>query len=81
VYHYLGSLERYLSRTDARRDRTVYDRLNKISNYAWGYENEHENHRNDRWWIGGWLDSFVETHGSEKTYTVLGQRYATQQQQ
>jgi len=63
----------------------MYEVLNKNANYAKGDKNYHidsksetkDNH--ERWWIGGWLDSFVETHGSKKAYTVLGEQYATQQ--
>jgi hypothetical protein len=82
VYHYLGSLERYLSRGDVRRDPRVHERYDEKANYARGDENhpvrDTKSSKHVRWWIGGWLDSFVETHGTEKAYAVLGKRYATQ---
>lgn len=98
VYHYLGSLERYLSREDTRRTERRYRQLLKSqkADYAKGDENDpaSKNKRNEqqqqndgddhrgnnkavRWWIGGWLDDFVETHGPDKAYKVLGKQYAS----
>ena len=74
VYHYLGSLQRYLSRGDIRRDSSVYERYNEDANFAkgdWNHNSDNESYY--PWWIGGWLDSFVETHGTETALTVLGE--------
>jgi len=79
VYHYLGSKERYLHRGDARRNATMYEIYDEGSSYAKGDGND-PNDRTPLWWIGGWLDSFVETHGSDKAYAVLGESYAKRHQ-
>ena len=80
-HHYLGSLERYMTRGDIRRNPGAHNGQNLRANYAKGDENNNSTSNGSkedaRWWIGGWLDSFVETHGSEKVLTVLGKDYAT----
>jgi len=70
VNHYLGSLERFLSRDDVRRNAGMHASQNGNANYAKG-DNNDTGGDGARWWIGGWLDSFVETHGSEKALAVL----------
>jgi len=87
VYHYLGSFERYMSRGDVRRGKKTYDNSNRKAIFAKGDGNnsssssnindddDDDDGNNYRWWIGGWLDSFVETHGTEKVLTVLGDNY------
>ena len=77
VYHYLGSLERYLSRADARRDERVYARNNRKGTYAKGDGNDVD--KSPGWWIGGWLDNFVAGHDREMAYSVLPEPYATRQ--
>lgn len=78
VYHYLGSVEKYMARNDCRRGVQMYDKKNDSANFAMGDDNNPDPNHQARWWIGGWLDNFVETHGGEKAYTVLGERYATE---
>jgi hypothetical protein len=80
-HHYTGSIERFLNRVDARRDTKGYNKKNDTSNYAKGDENIPLEYsiNNERWWVKGWLDSFVETHGAEKAFTVLS-RYGTRNQ-
>ena len=80
VYHYLGSIEKYLTRNDIRRGVDTYKNKNDTFNYAKGDENN-PNSEDARWWIGGWLENFVETHGGKKAYSVLGEGYATTQHQ
>ncbi len=77
VYHYLGSLERYLSRADARRDESIYERNNQKGSYAKGDGNDAD--KAVGWWIGGWLDNFVAAHNAGMAYTVLPEPYATRQ--
>jgi hypothetical protein len=60
VNHYIGSLDRYLARKDARRSPEIY----------WEKANVTDSKDDD--WINGWLDSFVSTHGQPKASTVLG---------
>ena len=86
VYHYLGSLKRYMARKDARRDPSIYKRSNEKSNFAKGDENidirnatTTTNTRTTRWWMGEWLEDFVETHGPETAYAVLGEQYGTRE--
>lgn len=76
-------------RQENRRTSNEYQKTNATSNYAigdgnhpwnqWHRLNARRNARDtkERWWIKGWLDSFVATHGSEKVYLVLGENYAT----
>eukprot|EP00980_Cylindrotheca_fusiformis_P016597 scaffold4973_cov135-Cylindrotheca_fusiformis.AAC.15 len=59
VNHYFGSLERYLGRTDSRRDESIW-RKKVALNGTLGDG-----------WILGWLPSFVEEHGLEKVSQVL----------
>eukprot|EP00980_Cylindrotheca_fusiformis_P016591 scaffold4973_cov135-Cylindrotheca_fusiformis.AAC.9 len=59
VNHYFGSLERYLGRTDSRRDESIW-RKKVALNGTLGDG-----------WILGWLPSFVEDHGLEKVSQVL----------
>ena len=84
IYHYLGSVERFLYRGDSRRDPLIYEAKNNISNYAPGDTNRPIDgityREDDRWWIKGWFDSFLETHGAEAVYSVLGKDFATKQQ-
>ena len=77
VYHYLGSLERYLSRKDARRDKSIYARSNEKGSYAKGDGNDAD--QSPDWWVGGWLDKFVSAHNGEMAYAVLPEPYATRQ--
>ena len=77
VYHYLGSLERYLSRKDARRDESIYERNNEKGSYAKGDGNDPN--KSPGWWIRGWLDNFVAAHNGEMAYAVLPEPYATRQ--
>jgi len=80
VYHYLGSLQRYLSRGDIRRDPYVYEKHNQNANFAkgdWNHNNDKDNESYYPWWIGRWLDSFVETHGTENVLKVLGEYKTT----
>lgn len=87
VYHYLGSLKRYMARKDARRDPSIYKRNNNKSNFARGDENLSSanttttatNAATTRWWMGEWLEDFVETHGPETAYAVLGESYGTRE--
>jgi hypothetical protein len=60
VNHYLGSLERYLFRSDARRNENVYRKQAAIGD---GFQ--------DNGWVMGWLDNFVEQHGIGKASQVL----------
>ena len=81
-HRYLGPLERYATHADGP---SRYDEENKEANFAKGDENIFINSSKDAedsvwWWIGGWLDSFVATHGSDKALTVLGKDYATVKQ-
>lgn len=78
VYHYLGSMERYLARNDARREASIHRRSNKKGSFAKGDENFPDKVE-ARWWIGGWLDSFVRFHGGEKAFMVLGELYGRQE--
>ena len=89
VYHYLGSKQRYLNRTDVRRTESIYNGRNKHSNYALGDDNNDSSNENAnaastnrtttvfRWWIGGWLEDFVDTYGIETAISVLGGTYTT----
>jgi hypothetical protein len=58
--HYVGSLERYLSRADKRRNVDIYTKKAHVKGGI------------DDGWIQGWLASFVEEHGIEKVTKVLG---------
>jgi len=84
-HHYVGPLDRFLGREDQRRTIDLYKARNDTANYALGDQNYAKGKRKEwteknpteRWWIKGWLDSFVATHGSEMAYSVLGDQYAT----
>jgi hypothetical protein len=60
IHHYLGSLERYLSRKDARRSINVYNE--KASQFD-AFQ--------DDGWIMGWFSDFLAVHGEEKVSRVL----------
>jgi hypothetical protein len=61
VNHYLGSLERYMSRDDVRRTPQNYkQKAGKSSELK------------DDGWIRTWFASFVSEHGVNKVRTVLG---------
>jgi len=94
VYHYMGSLKRYMTRESPLRTKRKYKFKNDGANYATGDQNiavkdnnknsQHNtnnrparNNNESRWWMKGWLDSFVDTHGAAKVYTVLGKEYAS----
>ena len=93
VYHYMGSLKRYMTRESPLRTKRKYKSKNESANYATGDQNipvkddkkNSQHNTNDqpnqnsvsRWWMKGWLDSFVDTHGAAKVYTVLGKEYAS----
>jgi hypothetical protein len=62
VNHYLGSYERYSSRTDVRRNPVLYQKFANASAYGGGKDDD---------WLSGWLDSFIETHGQERVSRVL----------
>jgi hypothetical protein len=59
--HYLGSYQRYKSRTDLRRNEGLYRVLTNLS-LGGGKDDD---------WLAGWLDSFVRTHGPERVSRVL----------
>jgi hypothetical protein len=59
INHYVGSLERYQSRQDVRRNSKIYQHKAQV------------NGGTDDGWIMGWLESFVEQHGKEKVSQVL----------
>jgi hypothetical protein len=61
--HYLGSLDRYLSRKDARRSVTIYHNKARQVNGPW---------KDDDGWISQWLSEFVKEHGIDKVSRVLG---------
>jgi hypothetical protein len=63
VNHYLGSYERYSSRTDVRRNPVLYQKFANASAYGGGGKDDD--------WLSGWLDSFIETHGQERVARVL----------
>jgi hypothetical protein len=60
VNHYLGSLERYMSRDDVRRTEKIYKE--KAANSS---------ELKDDGWIRTWLASFIQEHGVDKARTVL----------
>jgi len=80
VYHYLGSLERYMFRPgDKRRNPRKYHKNNDNANF-WGDTNNPDPPPDDvgeRWWIKGWFDDFVATHGADAAYEVFGPRFAS----
>mmetsp|Transcript_20070 Transcript_20070/g.47049 ORF Transcript_20070/g.47049 Transcript_20070/m.47049 type:complete len:242 (-) Transcript_20070:389-1114(-) len=80
IYHYLGSLERYLFRGDVRRNANIHASAGKRASHAkgdvYGPEEEDADEEERRWWIKGWFDSFVETHGADAAYSVFGAAYA-----
>mmetsp|Transcript_20667 Transcript_20667/g.48788 ORF Transcript_20667/g.48788 Transcript_20667/m.48788 type:complete len:572 (+) Transcript_20667:122-1837(+) len=81
VYHYLGSLERYMFRPgDKRRNPRKYHKNNANANF-WGDTNNPDppppDDVGDRWWIKGWFDDFVATHGADAAYEVFGPRFAS----
>jgi hypothetical protein len=61
-------------RKDPRRIESAYLRKNKDANYAKGDDNNGNAKSNQsfRWWIGGWLDQFIDTYGINNTMKVLG---------
>lgn len=61
VNHYLGSIERYLSREDVRRNEKNYNERSIRANI----------HKDDGW-IRPWLQSFIQDHGLDKVKLVLG---------
>jgi hypothetical protein len=60
IHHYLGTLDRYLSRKDARRNEQTYQE--KASEFD-GFH--------DGGWILGWFSYFLADHGEEKVSQVL----------
>jgi hypothetical protein len=58
--HYLGSYERYSSRSDVRRNPVLYQKHANVSDGG-----------KDDDWLSGWLDSFTQTHGHERVARVL----------
>ena len=73
IYHYLGSLERYMARGDGRRNADKHQSKDKNAAFAVGDSFEIDN--DEPWWIKGWFDSFVETHGADAAYSVFGSAY------
>eukprot|EP00980_Cylindrotheca_fusiformis_P021033 scaffold8050_cov116-Cylindrotheca_fusiformis.AAC.10 len=59
INHYVGSLERYLSRNDTRRHESIWRKKTRLMGEV------------SDGWIFGWLCSFVEEHGLEKVSQVL----------
>jgi hypothetical protein len=59
VNHYVGSLERYLSRSDVRRNIDIYKKKARVNGCV------------DGGWIQGWLSSFESKHGAERSNSVL----------
>eukprot|EP00980_Cylindrotheca_fusiformis_P025167 scaffold13207_cov143-Cylindrotheca_fusiformis.AAC.20 len=59
VNHYFGSLERYLSRNDTRKHKSIWRKKTRLKGEV------------SDGWIAGWLRSFVEEHGLEKVSQVL----------
>jgi len=72
-HHYLGSLEAYRSRGDVRRSTDRYASESERASHAAGDVYGTDEDADGRWWIKGWFDSFVETHGA---YSVFGAAYA-----
>lgn len=61
LQHYLGSLERYMSRDDVRRTPLKHNQRGSGART-----------RQDDGWIAGWVASFVQEHGLQKVRQVLG---------
>ena len=77
VYHYLGSLEHYMSRPgDNRRDPAKHDHKSRYAVY-WGDTNRETPSGDERFWIGGWFDRFLAEHGPDAVYSVFGEEFAT----
>ena len=55
VNHYLGSLQRYLSRTDKRRNIEIYNSKAQVGSASY-------NSTDGSQWIQGWLTSFEQEH-------------------
>lgn len=66
INHYLGSLERFLSRGDVRRNAAVYRAKGTGTDT-----------RRDDGWIKDWFGLFVDEHGVEKVLTVMGNHTTT----
>eukprot|EP00980_Cylindrotheca_fusiformis_P013818 scaffold3579_cov168-Cylindrotheca_fusiformis.AAC.3 len=61
VNHYIGSLERYLSRNDARRHESIWRKKEQLNGTL------------SDGWISTWLPDFVKEHGLAKVSQVLGE--------
>ncbi|KAL3925076.1 MAG: hypothetical protein SGILL_000649 [Bacillariaceae sp.] len=64
VNHYLGSLERFLARKDARRTVSIYREKTKDNDLF-------KDDDDDGGWILSWIAEFVELHGIEKVKSAL----------
>eukprot|EP00535_Pseudo-nitzschia_heimii_P003179 CAMPEP_0197174864 /NCGR_PEP_ID=MMETSP1423-20130617/1225_1 /TAXON_ID=476441 /ORGANISM="Pseudo-nitzschia heimii, Strain UNC1101" /LENGTH=632 /DNA_ID=CAMNT_0042623863 /DNA_START=119 /DNA_END=2017 /DNA_ORIENTATION=+ len=72
VHHYLGGMDRYMDRpNDDRRDTTIFDGKNALAR-KWGDTDDREVLGDERFWIGSWFESFVETHGADVVYDLFG---------
>jgi hypothetical protein len=60
VNHYLGTYERFSARIDPRRNRKLYDAKANIKEGK------------DDYWINSWLPSFIEEHGADRVFELLG---------
>jgi hypothetical protein len=64
IQHYLGSLDRYLFRTDIRRNQLMFEeRARNVNKIRVGTDEES--------WMTSWPTNFVETYGIDKAMKVL----------